>query len=56
VSQGDESLVDMTFQSRVQSPGDNDTLFYEKGMFNDWMASKPVTGDQESVNSGHWSR
>jgi hypothetical protein len=40
VSQGDENLTDMNFQSRYRSPGDSDPVFYEKAMLADWMSSK----------------
>ena len=39
VKQGDENLTDMTYQSRFKTSNSSDTLFYEKAMFADWMAS-----------------
>jgi hypothetical protein len=40
VSQGDENLSDPSFQSHTRSTTNGDPLFFEKALFNDWMAAK----------------
>ena len=40
VSQGDENLVDTIYLSRMRGASASDSLFFEKAMLADWMASK----------------